>query len=64
MVEEVIRELQHFKDMIYEDPSVEVEEHIKRLRQSNFKKEYQQRQSTKVDGVRRSRVCVYVCVCV
>ncbi|KAG2442529.1 hypothetical protein HXX76_002615 [Chlamydomonas incerta] len=44
VINDILAEIESFKRAIYENPCLEVEEDIKRLRQSNFKKEYQQRQ--------------------
>ncbi|GLC51094.1 hypothetical protein PLESTB_000465300 [Pleodorina starrii] len=44
VIADILAEIESFKRAIYENPCLEVEEDIKRLRQSNFKKEYQQRQ--------------------
>lgn len=40
----ILAELREFKDRVYEDPTEEIDEKIKKLRQANFKLEYKQRQ--------------------
>lgn len=45
MIADVTRQIGEFKRAIYENPALEVEDEIKRLRQSQFKKEYQMRQA-------------------
>jgi hypothetical protein len=40
----VLMELQSFRAMIYDDPAIDLEGRIKKLRQANFKLEYKQRQ--------------------
>ncbi|KAL6757196.1 hypothetical protein V8C86DRAFT_2630833, partial [Haematococcus lacustris] len=44
----VLAELQRFKEEIYANPEVVLDERIKRLRQANFKMEYKARQHTTV----------------
>ncbi|PNH12387.1 Protein RKD3, partial [Tetrabaena socialis] len=50
VIADILAEIESFKRAIYENPCLEVEEDIKRLRQSNFKKEYQQRQVEQRNG--------------
>jgi hypothetical protein len=42
---QVLPELQKFREMIFDDPAVDLESRIKRLRQANFKQEYKVRQA-------------------
>lgn len=42
----IIAQLEHFKQEIYANPEVMLDEQIKKLRQANFKLEYKQRQQT------------------
>ena len=42
-VQTVLMELESFRAMIYDDPAIDLEARIKKLRQANFKLEYKQR---------------------